>query len=288
MTSLWRNHAFLRLWIASAISSLGSKVTATALPLTAAITLDASPGQMAALVAAGQLPDLVFGLLAGSWVDRGRHRSFLVGSDLGRALLLGIIPASALFGFLSFPLLIAVAFGSGALSVFFSVASVAILPAIVPKEQFVEANARLSLSDSVVALSGPGVAGALIQVMSAPKAILVDAVSYLMSGSLLKGLGGTTATSSHTTRSSLLSDIRSGLVELIATPLLRALTISSAVFAAGLAIQGTVVMLFLTRTLSLAPATIGLVLACGGAGSLLGGVLAGRISRRFGAGPAII
>lgn len=289
MTSLWRNVAFLRLWIASTVSSLGSKITATALPLTAAVTLQATPGQMAMLVMAGQLPDLVFGLLAGSWVDRGRHRTFLVGSDLGRAMLLAIIPLSAVFGVLNLPILVAVAFGSGALSVFFSVASVAVLPSIVPQEQFVDANAKLSMSDSVAALGGPGVAGVLVQLMTAPKAILIDSISYLISAFSLKGIGGpATSKPSDDPRRSLLDDIREGLRELVATPLLRALTVSSAVFAAGLAMQGTVLMLFLTRTLELSAATIGIVLMFGGAGSLVGAGLSGWISRRIGAGPAII
>jgi MFS family permease len=285
--NLSQNPAFIRLWIARAISSLGSKVTATALPLTAAITLHATPGQMGALVIAGQLPDLLFGLLAGSWVDRGHHRRFLVSADLGRALLLASIPAGAVFGFLTFPLLLATAFGSGALTVFFTVASVAILPSIVPREQFVDANARLSLSDSVVTLGGPGLAGTLIQFLSAPKAIFVDALSYLASAGLLRGMVEN-PTPARAARSSMIHDIRSGLHELIATPLLRALTLSSAIFAAGLAVQATVLMLFFTRTLALAPATIGLILACGGAGSLLGGLLAQTATRHIGAGPAMI
>lgn len=288
MSTLSNNPAFLRLWIASAISNLGSKITATALPLTAVITLHATPAQMGALVIAGQVPELIFGLLAGSWVDRGHHRRFLISADLGRAALLAVIPAGAMFGFLTFPLLIAIAFGSGALSVFFGVASVAVLPAIVPRELFIAANARLAVSESIVSLAGPGLAGALIQLLSAPKAILVDALSYLGSAGLLKGLSAEPPAVAITARPSMFHDIRAGLRELLATPLLRALTSSSAIFAAGLAMQATVLMLFFTGTLAFAPATIGLVLACGGGGSLLGGLMARPLARRIGVGPTMI
>lgn len=286
MDSLWRNRQFLRLWFANAISALGSKVTSTALPLTAAIALHASPGQMAILVIAGQLPDVLFGLPAGSWVDRGRHRQFLFGSDLGRALLMGCIPLAAFVGVLSMPLLLAVAFLSGVLGIFSSVASVAVLPSVVRRDQLIEANAKLSVTNAMISLAGPGFAGALIQLVSAPKAILLDAISYMASALTIRNVGSTQRRASKDT--SLIRDIRDGLRDLVATPVLRALTISSAVFAVGLSMQATVLMLFLTRSLGLNAATIGIYLATGGVGTLIGSTIAGRLSRRWGIGSAII
>ncbi|MBA3415192.1 MAG: MFS transporter [Chloroflexia bacterium] len=112
LPSLWKNRSFVRLWVAKTVSGIGSSITATAIPLTAAFALDATPGQMAALVFAGQLPDLLFGLIAGVWVDRVRRRPILIVTDLGRALLLAVIPAAAFLGMLSMPLLWLVAFGS--------------------------------------------------------------------------------------------------------------------------------------------------------------------------------
>lgn len=286
MDSLWRNRQFLRLWLSSAVSAFGSRITATAIPLTAAISLGASPAQMAILVIAGQLPDVLFGLPAGSWIDRGRHRQFLVGSDAGRAVVLGIIPLAAFLGMLSMPVLVGVAFLSGVFSVFSSVASVAVLPRVVRTDQLVEANAKLSVTGSVVALAGPGFAGALIQLVSAPKAILFDAVSNATSALSLRRVGSPEV--SVRSDGSLTRDIKEGLKELVETPVLRALTISSAVFAIGLAMNATVLMLFLTRSLGLNPATIGIYLASGGVGTLIGSVLAKRISLQIGTGQAII
>lgn len=287
LNKLWRNHRFVRLCIANAISTLGSKITTTALPLTAAITLAASPQQMAMLVIAGQLPDLLFGLLAGTWIDRGRHRQFLIGSDIGRAMTLGCIPLCAFFGLLNLQVLLAVAFISGSLTVFASVASVAVLPSVVRADQLVAANAQMSTASTIATLIGPGVAGLAIQLVSAPKAILLDALSYLASARTLRGIG--TAASTRTTRrTSTRQELRDGLRELIATPVLRSLTLSSAVFAVGLTMQATVLMLFLTRSLGLTPATIGIVLTAGGVGALLGAQLASRVSSRIGIGVAII
>lgn len=241
---------------------------------------------MAALVVSGQLPDVLFGLPAGSWIDRGRHRLFLAGSDAGRALLLAVIPVAALLGMLNLAVLLAVSFLAGALTVFSSVASVAVLPSIVRSDQILEANAKLSVTGSVVSLAGPGLAGGLIQLVSAPKALLFDALSNAASALSLRrvGISGTLPGENR----SLTRDIKDGLRELIATPVLRALTISSAVFAVGLAMSSTILMLYLTRELGLSPATIGVYLATGGAGTLLGSVIAKRISTRVGMGPAII
>jgi Na+/melibiose symporter-like transporter len=180
----------------------------------------------------------------------------------------------------------AAAFFAGMTTVLSSVASVAVLPSVVRSDQIVEANAKLSVAGSVVSLAGPGLAGGLIQILSAPKAILFDAASNVASALSLRKVGASAGLAGE--RSSLVRDIKEGLRELIATPLLRALTISSAVFAVGLAMNSTILMLYLTRELGLTPATIGICLAAGGAGTLLGSTVAKRISGRIGMGPAII
>ncbi len=287
--NLWRNPAFVRLWIARAISSLGSRVTATAIPLTAAFVLDATPGQMAALVIAGQLPDVLFGLVAGAWVDRHRHGSLLAAAELARAVVLGLIPLAAVLGALTFPLLWAVAFMSGVLGLVFSIASVAILPAVVSRAQIVNANARLSMSDAVIGVIAPGMGGALVQLVGAPKAILAQSGSALLSGLSLRGIAGPGSTSpDRSRRGDLWRDVRDGLSQNVASPILRALTIASAIFAIGLAMQATVTILFLTRTLGLSPAAIGAIVAVGGIGSVAGAAFASRIAARIGIGRAII
>lgn len=286
--TLWKNPRFVRLWLARLLSGLGSRVTSTAVPLIAAISLHATPGQMAMLVVAGQLPDLLFGLLSGAWVDRGRPGALLVVTDVGRAILLATIPICAAAGLLSVPVLVVVTFFGATLGVLFSSASVAVLPTIVEKRQIVEANVTLSMGDSVVTLGGPGAAGWMIQAIGAPKAIVADCLSFLSSALLLRGASGRSfRPTTNSTAPPLIADIRDGLRALIATPVMRALTLSAAVFAIGLGVQGTVLYLFFTRTLALDAGQIGIVLMVGGAGSLVGSAIAGRVGRRLGIGRSV-
>ena len=182
-SSLWQSQAFVRLWLAQIISSAGSQFTILALPLTAVLVLGATPAQMGALGIAIYLPNLLIGLQVGVWVDRARHRPILVGADLGRAVLLGSIPIAALLGHLTFPQLVIVGFTAGILTIFFEVASTSILPTIVARAQLIEANSTLATSNAVLAIAGPNVAGGLIQLLGAAKAILIDAASYVGSAS---------------------------------------------------------------------------------------------------------
>ncbi len=286
--SLWRNGSFVRLWFAQVVSNAGSQITNLALPLTAVLALGATPAQMGALGVAGSLPNLFFGLLAGVWVDRMRRGPILIGADLGRALLLGTIPAAALLGSLTFAHLYLVAFISASLGLFFTIASVAVLPSVVRKDQLVEANSRLAASDSVLAMAGPSAAGALVQLLSAPKAIIVDAVSYVLSAFSLRGVGVSEEPLSREQRRGLRSEIGEGVRELVRTPILRALTVAATVGMFGASVQSTVLLLFFTRELDTPPTTIGLVYAAGGVGGLLGALVAGRVARRIGTGPSVI
>lgn len=288
--TLWRNPSFVRLWVAKTISGIGSSITATAIPLAAAFALNATPGQMAALVFAGQLPDLLFGLIAGVWVDRVRRRPILIGTDLGRAVLLAVIPIAAVFDVLSMPLLWFVAFGSAALTLLFTLASVAVLPTIVHEDQLVEANSKLHMSEAVLGLVGPSGAGVLIQLVTAPKAIIADVVSFLVSALSLGGIAS--AEPKPPIRQSGFAAIRQevweGLYELIRTPVLRALAISMGMIVVGGSMTATVYILFLVRTLTLGPATIGLIAAFTGIGALIGAIMAGRVATRWTLGLAIV
>ncbi len=290
LPSLWANRAFVRLWVAKTVSGIGSSITATAIPLTAAFALDATPGQMAALVVAGQLPDLLFGLIAGVWVDRVRRRPILIITDLGRALLLAVIPIAAFLGLLSMPLLWLVAFGTAALTLFFTLASVAVLPAIVRQDQLVDANSKLHMSEAVLTLAGPGAAGALIQLVTAPKAIIVDVASFIVSAFSLGGIAS--AEPKPERRESGLRavgrEIREGMEELIRTPLLRALALSMGLIVVGGAMVATVGILFLARTLQLSPGTIALLPTFAGVGAMIGAAIASRAANRLTLGGAIV
>src|SRR5947209_6494474 len=149
-SGLWREPAFLNLWVGQTISICGSEVTALALPLTAVLALHASALQMGLLAAAERAPFLVISLFAGIWVDRRQHRSILIGSDLGRAATLALIPAAAALGVLRIEYLYGVALIVGTLTVFFDVAYHSILPVLVGRDRLIEGNAKLEMSSSTV------------------------------------------------------------------------------------------------------------------------------------------
>jgi MFS family permease len=287
--SLWRNHAFVRLWLAQVISNAGTAITGLALPLTAVLLLNATTNQMALLNIASFAPHIVFGLFAGVWVDRARRQPILLGADLGRALLLVTIPLAALLGAVTLPHLWLVAFAVSTLTVFSSLASITLLPAIVPQRQLVEANSRLAVTDAILTITAPTVAGGLIQLVSAPKAILADAISYLGSALTLRGLrANETAAPRRTGRGVVWREIAEGAHELLRTPALRALTLSVCVGTFGTAMQGTVSLIFVVRELAFSPALLGVIGAFGGGGALIGAAAAGRVTRRLGVGPTLI
>jgi hypothetical protein len=286
--SLWRNRAFTRLWFAQAVSRAGDQITSVALPLTAVLVLGATPVQMGLLGVASRLPELFFGLVAGAWVDRTRRQPILVWTDLGRALLLGTIPVAAMLGYLTFAQLYVVAFAVGTLAIFFSISSISILPSLVRGDQLIEANGKLAVSESVIAIAGPGAAGGLVQLVGAPKAIIADAASYVVSAFSLRGVGASEMPAGIRERSSIWTEIREGIRELVRTPVLRALAVSVSVGTFGAVIQQTVLMLFLVRELGLTPAVIGISFACAGGGALIGATLAGYAARLAGIGPAIV
>ena len=182
---LWRHRDFLALWGAETISQFGSQVTFLALPLVAILVLEESTFRVAALTTVGFLPFLLFTLPAGVWVDRLRRRPILIGGDLVRALALATIPIAYWLDALTIWQLYAVGFVHGIGTVFFDLAYQSYLPSLVGREQVVEGNSKLELSRAAANIAGPGMAGGLVAALTAPVAILVDAVSFLVSAVLL-------------------------------------------------------------------------------------------------------
>ena len=257
----------MTLWQAQTVSEFGSEITRLALPLTAVLTLQATAVEMGVLRAAANAPILLLGLVAGVWVDRLRRRPIMVSANVGRALLLGAIPAIALLGALRMEHLWLVAFLVGTLTVFFDLAVTSIPPTLVAREDLVEANSKLQLSYSTVAAVGPGVAGWLIALVTAPLAIAVDAVSFLASAALLTRLGASEP-APRAGRRPMWGEIGEGARFLFGHPALRPLTVSTAVGSLGGSIQGTVLVLYAAQQLGLGPALIGLVVASGGVAAI--------------------
>ena len=285
---LWRHADFKRLWAAHSASLFGSEITALALPLMAVLLLDASPGQMGILAAAGTAPFLLCSLLAGVWVDRRRRRPVLVGADLARAGLLLSMPLAAWIGMLRIEQLYLVTFVVGIFSVFFDVADYAYVPSLVGRESVVEANSKLQVSYSAAEAGGPGVAGLLVQFISAPGAIAVDAVSFLVSAVLLRRIESPESPVATKASRSLRHDVESGLRALLGHRLLRPIVLASitdSIFLKGIA---AIFVLYTTRELQISPITLGVILAIGGIGAIPGALLSASAARRFGVGPTII
>lgn len=285
---LWRHPDFLKLWAGETISLVGSQLTLLALPLTAALVLDATPVEMGLLGALGSMPYLLFGLFAGVWVDRLRRRPIMIVANLGRAALLASIPVTALLGALRLEQLYLVAFGAGVLSVFFGVAYGSFLPSVVRREDLVEGNAKLAVSEAVARVAGPGLAGGLVHLVTAPIAIAADAASFLVSALFLARIRAAEPLPvSGARRDGVWGEIGEGLRLVAGHSLLRPLIGSAGLgnLGDGLLANSGVYILYMTRELGIEPAALGVILSGLGIGGLVGAGLAGPLTRRFGIGP---
>ncbi|HKP54393.1 MAG TPA: MFS transporter [Chloroflexia bacterium] len=288
-TGLWQHPDFVKLWSAHTISEFGSRITREGLPLLGVITLGASPGEMALLGVAGVAPVIVVGLLAGVWVDRLHRRPILIITDLGRALLLLAIPLLALLSQLQMWHLYVIAALVGVLTVFFNVADQSYLPFLVGREQVVEGNSKLGVSSSVAEVGGPPMAGVLVQLITAPFAILLDALSFLASAIFVGSIRAPEPPIvASEERPHFLRSIAEGANVLLRNPLLRPLAAVTAMWNFFGGFFGTLITLYAIRDLHLTSGIWGLLVGAGGVGSLIGAIFTLRISRRFGVGPTII
>lgn len=288
-TSLWRHRDFLRLWAGDSISQLGTMVTLIALPLLAIRVLDATPFEVGLVTTFETLAFLVVGLPAGAWVDRMRRRVVLIVGDVGRALLLCSLPLAWYLDMLTLPHVYAVALLTGVLTVFFDVAYQSYLPHLVGREHLVEGNAKLEASRAVAQIAGPSVGGALVQVLTAPYALLVDGLSYLWSAAWIGAISAREPKPEAVPGRNLVAEIREGLAFVLRHRLLRAITATtgtSNLFSAVLNVAFIVVLADQAQ-LDLSAGTIGLVFSIGSIGALLGAVAASRIARWLGQGPTI-
>jgi len=290
--SLWRHGDFMKLWTAQTISMLGSQITLLALPLTAVLLLRADPLHVGILTAVGYLPFLLFGLPAGVWVDRLPRRAILIVADVGRALILLVVPLLYFTETLTMYALYPVAFLAGVLTVLFDIAHQAYLPSLVDREQITDGNAKLEISYSGAQLAGPALGGGLIQLLTAPIAILVDAVSFLVSGlalMLIKRKEPPPA-APDAAEGGLLRQIRTGLRFVLRDRLLRPIAVSTG-FGNLFDLFGmvaAVLVIYAVRELGMSATELGVALAIANVGAMLGAFTNGWIVRRLGVGPAIV
>ena len=274
---------FSRLWFGETVSVLGSQVTFLALPLAAVVTLGASPAQMGLLGAVDNLPYLMFGLGVGVLVDRVSRRRLMVTSDLARAVVLASIPVAAVAGVLSLFQLFVVVFAVGVFNIVFDVSYQAQLPDLVAAERLVEANGQLEMSRSLSLVVGPGLGGTLVQLLTAPIAIVLDAASYIVSALSIATIREPESTPGATGRG-LRREVADGLRVVSADH--RLVGIAGAAATVSLAMNAwlAVFVYHLVRDLSLDAGAVGLLFVVFGMGGVVGAVSASRLARMVGVG----
>jgi MFS family permease len=290
---LLRAPDFRQLWLAQTVSQVGTQVTLLALPLVAILVVRASAFEVAVLSAVEFLPFVFFTLPAGAWVDRLQKRRVLISADLGRAAILVLIPLAYVAGVLAMWQLYAVGFAAGVLTVFFEVGYQAILPELVDRDRLAEGNSRLEISRSAAQVLGPGLGGYLVGILSAPIAILADAVSYLGSAAFLFRIRRVAPRASFApppgaSPPGIRHEIAEGLRFYAKSRLLLAESAGIVTMNLGSTIGGAIFLVYVVRELSLQPEAIGLAFSIGSLGLLLGAATADSFGRRIGVGPALI
>lgn len=289
LTQLWRHPDFLKLWAGQTISTFGSQITALALPLTAVLTLQATPAQMGMLRATHSASAVMAGLFAGVLADRVRRRPILIGTDLGFAVLAGSIPVAAFLDLLRIEQIYLVQFFSGILAVFSDVTHMAFLPSLAQRHQLVEANSKLQTTSSAASIAGPSLAGVLTQLLTAPIAIIFDAISFLVSALFIWLIRAPEpAPAPVANRKSIRAEIGEGLRFVFGNPTLRPLAEAIAIHFLFNGLIYSVLILYASRELKIESAMLGVIFAAFGLGLLTGALAAERAARRYGVGPAMI
>lgn len=285
-----RGHRDFRLlWAAQTVSSLGSNVTAVALPLVAVTVLDASTFAVAVLTAAAWLPWLLIGLPVGAWVDRLRRRPVMIVCDVLSALLFLSVPLAAVLEVLTVGQLLVVALGGGVSRVFFETADQVYLPALLRPEQLPAGNARIQATHTASYVLGPGIAGLVAQLAGAVTALLLDALSFLVSAVCLLRIRRVEPRPEPAGRtSSLRRQIAEGIRFVAGDPYLRVLTLFGAASNIGLVGYQAVLVVFLVREVGVAPGPVGVLVAVMSLGGIVGAVLATRLGRRLGTARAML
>ena len=288
---LWRNRDFRTLWFSLTITHFGGQVTFLALPLTAAIMLHATPLQMGILTAMEALPYTLFGLFTGVLVDRSRKLPLIIMADLSRGAALLAVPIAAWLGWLSMPVLYIVGFLVGLGGIVGWAAYQVFMTERVGRDNLVEANSRIALSDSSAQLIGPGLAGIFIQWLTAPFAILLDACSFFISAWMLRGIPDKASDLpkvrhdvGNANWKGIWADAREGLHLIWHNPILRSLAWGLAVWQFVKHIYLAIIILYAARDLQLSAGKIGAIWMMGGAGFLLASFAIARANRRFGVG----
>jgi len=286
---LLANRDFVKLWAGQTVSLVGTQVTQFAMPLVAVLSLNATVLEVGILNALRFVPVLLLSLFAGVWLDRRRRRPIMICCAIGNALLIGLVPIASVAGVLSIGLLYLVTTLVGLLNMVFDVGALSYVPQLVDRRHLSQANSRLQASNAVAGIAGPGLAGLLIGLITAPITLSVDAVSYLASAL------GLIAITRHepeperpAERQSVGRSIAEGLRAVYGSRLLRALLTQSATLNLCFGAVITVFVVYAVRYLHLTPFKLGLVLGASAAGALIGALLATRVRLGLGLGRSLV
>lgn len=286
--SLWHHLNFRRLWIGETVSQFGSAITAVALPLTAILVLKASTLEVGLLATFTSAAWLLVGLPSGAWVDRMRLDLVLVVNDLIRLIALGSVPVAYAFARLTIGQLYAVGLITSTSTVFFDVAYQAYLPQLVGPEALVSGNARLQAGESVAQVAAPALAGTLIELLTAPYAILVDAASFLWSAIWVGRISVRSPKPARKADRHLAREVIEGLRFVLSNRILRSIALCTSVSNLCSSMVAAVVYILMARNLHLPAGWIGVLNALPALGGIVGSLLAFRLARRFGQGPTIV
>ncbi|MBI1196444.1 MAG: MFS transporter [Phenylobacterium sp.] len=284
---LWRERDFLRLWAAQAVSDFGARITREGLPIMAVLGLAAQPGELGVLAALSSAAGLLVGLTAGDFVDHTPRRRILIGADLLRGVVLVSLPIAAWLGVLSMLQVYVVATVVAAASVLFAIADHAYLPSLVGKALTLDANAKISATESVAEMGGPALAGVLFQALTAPFAVAVNAVTYMVSALFLWRIRTPEPTPDASRRRGWRNGLVTGAATAWAEPRVRVLLIMTTTGGLFGGFFSALYIAYVLRDMGLGTALMGLGIAAGGVGALAGSMLAQTMARWLGVGPAI-
>jgi MFS family permease len=285
---LWRDRDFLLLWSGQTVSVFGSMVGNAALSFVAVLTLKATPFQMGLLQTMELLPAFLVGLVAGAWVDRLHRRPLLIAADIGRALVVAAVPLAALLGLLRIQLVFAVALVVSLLTIIFDVSYQSYLPGLVKKEDLVEGNSKMAASMAVAEVAGFGLAGTLVQLLTAPLTVLVDAASYVVSVLSIALIRKPEVRIEPDARPDMRREIVDGLKIVLHQPLLRASALVILILGIQGGLFGSQVVLYMVRDVGFPPALLTATWAVGGISSMVGAALVPRVNRWLGMGKAML
>ncbi|MGV7117099.1 MFS transporter [Paenibacillus kyungheensis] len=286
---LWKNKDFLKFWLGETLAMFGSRVTSLALPLVAAITLAATPWEMGVLNALQFSPYLIIGLFAGVYIDRLRRKPIMIIANIGRAILLLLIPIAYMLDMLEVYHLYIIGFLVGSLTLLFDLSYQSYLPSLVGKEHLTEGNSKLEVSRSVADVSGPGIAGALISIFAAPIVMLIHSITLLCSAfSMMLITKSEPEQPKHIKPKPIFKEIGKGLRLVFGNKYLRAIAGEASTYNMFGQVMAAVSILYITRELGITPTLLGIILSTASIGSIIGSLVANHIGKKYDLGTIVL